>query len=168
MLHAKVLRSIHAHARIVAIDASAALAMPGVHAVITGQDLPEYYGIIPWTQDEQALCETKARYVGDAIAAVAADTELLADEALRAIRVDYEPLPAVMDVETALAHPEWQVNEKSREGNVSKHVHLDFGDVEGALAASAWSSRATTTTRARRTRRSSLTARSATSTRPGS
>ena len=137
MLHAKVLRSIHAHARIVAIDASAALAMPGVHAVITGKDLPEYYGIIPWTQDEQALCETKARYVGDAIAAVAADTELLADEALRAIRVDYEPLPAVMDVETALAHPEWQVNEKSREGNVSKHVHLDFGDVDGALAASA-------------------------------
>jgi len=74
MVHAKLLRSIHAHARIVAIDASAALAMPGVHAVITGKDLPEYYGIIPWTQDEQALCETKARYVGDAIAAVAADS----------------------------------------------------------------------------------------------
>ena len=47
MLHAKLLRSIHAHARIVSIDASAALAMPGVHAVITGKDLPEYYTIIP-------------------------------------------------------------------------------------------------------------------------
>ena len=59
MLHGKLLRSIHAHARILAIDASAALALPGVHAVITGKDLPEYYGIIPWTQDEQALCEEK-------------------------------------------------------------------------------------------------------------
>src|SRR5205085_6047829 len=59
MIHAKLLRSIHAHARILSIDASAALAMPGVHAVITGKDLPEYYGIIPWTQDEQALCEEK-------------------------------------------------------------------------------------------------------------
>ena len=134
MLHAKLLRSVHAHARIRAVDASAALAMPGVHAVITGQDLPVFYGIIPWTQDEQALCGTKARYVGDAIAAVAADTELLAEEALGRIRVDYEPLPAVPDVDTALAHPEWQVNEKAEHGNVSKHVHLEFGDVDGALA----------------------------------
>src|SRR4029079_1405666 len=76
MLHAKLKRSIHAHARIRSIDAGDALAMPGVHAVITGKDLPAYYGIIPWTEDEQALCEEKARYVGDAIAAVAADTEL--------------------------------------------------------------------------------------------
>ncbi|MBI3540200.1 MAG: molybdopterin-dependent oxidoreductase [Candidatus Eisenbacteria bacterium] len=137
MLHAKLLRSIHAHARIRAIDASAALAMPGVHAVITGKDLPEFYGIIPWTQDEQALCEEKARYVGDAIAAVAAETELLAEEALRAIRVDYEPLPAVMSIDEALAHPERRVNEKSAEGNISKQVHLAFGDVEAGLAASA-------------------------------
>ena len=136
MLHAKILRSPHAHARIRSIDASAALALPGVHAVITGRDLPEYYGIIPWTRDEQALCETKTRYVGDAVAAVAADSELIAEDALRAIRVEYEPLPAVMDVDTALAHPEWQVNEKAREGNVSKHVHLEFGDVDAALAAS--------------------------------
>lgn len=136
MLFGKLKRSIHAHARIRSIDASAALAMPGVHAVITGRDLPERYGIIPWTQDEQALCEDKVRYVGDAVAAVAADTELLAEEALARIHVEYEPLPAVMDVDTALAHPEWQVNETSRDGNISKHVHLEFGDVEGALAAS--------------------------------
>src|SRR5262249_4629140 len=67
MLHGRLLRSIHAHARIRSIDVSRALAMPGVHAVITGKDLPEYYGIIPWTQDEQALCEEKTRYVGDAL-----------------------------------------------------------------------------------------------------
>ena len=105
MLHGKLLRSIHAHARIESIDASEALAMRGVHAVITGKDLPEYYGIIPWTQDEQALCEEKARYVGDAIAAVAADSEYLAEEALRQIRVEYEVLPAVTSIEEALAHP---------------------------------------------------------------
>jgi 4-hydroxybenzoyl-CoA reductase alpha subunit len=136
MLHGKLLRSIHAHARIRSMDASRALAMPGVHAVITGEDLPEYFGIIPWTQDEQALCAEKARYVGDAIAAVAADSEYLAEEALKRIRVEYEPLPAVMDIETALAHPEWKVNEKAREGNISKHVHLEFGDVEAGLAGS--------------------------------
>ena len=136
MVHAKLLRSIHAHARIRSIDASAALAMPGVHAVITGRDLPEFYGIIPWTQDEQALCEEKTRYVGDAVAAVAADSELIAEEALKSIRVEYEPLPAVMTIDDALAHPEWKVNEKAKEGNISKHVHLEFGDVDGGLAES--------------------------------
>ena len=133
MLHAKLLRSIHAHARIVAIDASAALAMPGVHAVVTGKDLPEYYGIIPWTQDEQALCETKARYVGDAIAAVAADSELQAEEALRKIKVTYDVLPAITSIEEGLQHPEIQVNEKASEGNISKHVHLEFGPVDEQL-----------------------------------
>jgi 4-hydroxybenzoyl-CoA reductase alpha subunit len=136
MIHAKLLRSIHAHARIVSIDSSAALVMPGVHAVITGKDLPEYYGIIPWTQDEQALCESKARYVGDAIAAVAADSELLAEEALRAIKVTYEVLPAITSVDGGLEHPEIQVNEKASEGNISKHVHLEFGPVDDLLAKS--------------------------------
>ncbi len=136
MLHGKLLRSIHAHARIKSIDATAALALPGVHAVITGKDLPEYYGIIPWTMDEQALCETKARYVGDAIAAVAADDELTAEEALKLIKVEYEPVPAAMSIEDALARPELRINEKSREGNISKQVQLEFGDVEGALARS--------------------------------
>ncbi|MFI5371540.1 MAG: xanthine dehydrogenase family protein molybdopterin-binding subunit, partial [Candidatus Eisenbacteria bacterium] len=136
MLHAKLKRSIHPHARIRSIDAGAALAMPGVHAVITGRDLPIYYGIIPWTEDEQALCEDKTRYIGDAVAAVAADSEWVAEEALRAIRVEYEPLPAVHDIDTALAHPEWQVNEKAAEGNISKHVRLEFGDTDAALESS--------------------------------
>ncbi len=136
MLHGKLLRSIHAHARIRAIDASAASALPGVHAVITGKDLPEYYGIIPWTQDEQALCEEKARYAGDAIAAIAGDSELVVEEALKLVRVDYEVLPAVMTIEEALAHPEIKVNERAKDGNISKHVHLEFGDVDGSLAGS--------------------------------
>ena len=57
MLHAKLVRSPHAHARILEIDVSVALALPGVHAAITGADLPERYGIIPWTRDEQASQE---------------------------------------------------------------------------------------------------------------
>jgi 4-hydroxybenzoyl-CoA reductase alpha subunit len=136
MLHGKLLRSPHAHARIRSLDASAALALPGVHAVITGRDLPGCFGIIPWTMDEQPLCETKARYVGDAVAAVAAEDELTAEEALRLIRVEWEPLPAVTSIEEALEHPEVRVNEGAREGNVSKRVHLEFGDVEGRMAES--------------------------------
>jgi 4-hydroxybenzoyl-CoA reductase alpha subunit len=133
MLHAKLLRSPHAHARIRSIDAAAALAAPGVHAVITGKDLPEYFGIIPWTQDEQALCEEKARYVGDAVLALAADSERIAEEALERVRVEYEALPAITSIEDALARPDVQVNEKAKDGNVSKHVHLEFGDVEAEL-----------------------------------
>ncbi len=136
MLHGKLLRSPHAHAEILSIDTSAALAMSGVHAVILGRDMPTCYGIIPWTQDEQALCERKVRYVGDPVAAVAAETERLAEEAVRAIRVEYRPLPPVMTIDDALQHPDWVVNEQAREGNVSKRVHLEFGDVESELAAS--------------------------------
>ena len=69
MLHAKTLRSPHAHARIRGIDTSAALALPGVLAVITGRDLPIRYGVIPWTQDENALAVDKVRFVGDPVAA---------------------------------------------------------------------------------------------------
>jgi 4-hydroxybenzoyl-CoA reductase alpha subunit len=135
MLHAKILRSPHAHARIVKIDASRALALPGVHAVITGQDLPVPYGIIPWTRDEYPLALDKALFVGDAVAALAADDERTAVEALRSIVIEYAPLPAVLSVDDALAHPENQVNPFAKRGNVSKHVHLTFGDVEGGLAA---------------------------------
>ena len=71
MLHAKTLRSPHAHAKIKAIRTDKALALEGVHAVITGSDLPEYYGIIPWTPDENALAVDKVRFIGDEVAAVA-------------------------------------------------------------------------------------------------
>ncbi len=134
LLHGKILRSPHAHARIRAIDTAPAAALPGVHAVITGRDLPVPYGIIPWTQDEYPLAVDKVLYVGDGVAAVAADDERTAEAALDLIVVDYEVLPAVLTVEDALAHPETQVNAFAGKGNVSKHVRLSFGDVEGGLA----------------------------------
>ena len=142
MLHAKILRSPHAHARIRAIDASAALAIPGVHAVITGRDMPIAYGVIPWTPDEHALALSKVRFIGDEVAAVAALDEDTANRALKAMRVEYEPLHAFLEPEEALATPEPQIHEQSPEqkkkehrGNVSKHVRLEFGDVDSALAA---------------------------------
>ena len=72
MLHAKIKRSTRAHAKILSLDTSAAEAMEGVFAVVTGADMPTPYGIIPWTKDEQALCTDKVRFIGDGIAAVAA------------------------------------------------------------------------------------------------
>ncbi|MBI1380848.1 MAG: molybdopterin-dependent oxidoreductase [Planctomycetaceae bacterium] len=136
MLHAKILRSPHAHARIRSIDTSKALALPGVHAVITGRDMPIKYGVIPWTPDENALALEKVRFIGDEVAAVAALDEDTANAALRLIEVDYEVLPAHFDPKDALAKPEVQIHEtpeKPDRGNVSKHVRLEFGDVDQAL-----------------------------------
>ena len=137
MLHAKILRSPHAHARIRSIDLGPALALPGVVAALSGGELPTRYGIIPWTEDEQALCTDRARFVGDEVACVAAIDEWTAEEALLAVRVDYEPLPAILSVADARAHPENKIHARNKNGNVSKHVALAFGDVDGELARSA-------------------------------
>jgi len=134
MLHGKILRSPHAHARIVSINVQRALGMPGVFGVVTGKDFPIPYGVIPWTPDENALGLDKVCHVGDGVAAVAAIDEDTAIEALGAIRVEYEPLRALYDPEEALATTDVTVNPYSRHGNLSKHVELDFGDVEGGMA----------------------------------
>src|SRR4029453_5311622 len=95
MAYAKLLRSAHAHARIRSIDTSRARALPGVLAVVTAADLPRVkFGILPVSQDEEALCAEKVRMVGDPVAAVAAVDEETAEQACRLIEVDYEPLPA--------------------------------------------------------------------------
>lgn len=133
MLHAKTLRSPHPHARIVSVDASRALALPGVLAVITGRDLPDRYGVIPWTQDETALAVDKVRFVGDPVAAVAAVDEDTAVRALEAIAVEYEPLHAFLDPEESLGRTEPKIHE-DKKNNVSKHVLLDFGDVDAAIS----------------------------------
>ncbi len=134
MLHAKTLRSPHKHARIVSIDASRALALPGVHAVITGQDLPIKYGVIPWTPDENALAVDKVRFIGDEVAAVAAIDEDTALAALDLIDVQYEVLPAFLDPRESLEKGHSAPIHTSKKGdNVSKHVRLDFGDVDGAF-----------------------------------
>jgi 4-hydroxybenzoyl-CoA reductase alpha subunit len=137
MLHGKIKRSPHPHARIVSIDVSAAMAMDGVFAVVTGADLPTPYGIIPWTPDETALCVDKALYVGDGVAAVAAIDEDTAIEALDAIEIEYEVLEPLFDPEQSLAESRTNpINPYSKKGNLSKKVLLEFGDVDATLAAS--------------------------------
>jgi 4-hydroxybenzoyl-CoA reductase subunit alpha len=136
MLHAKTLRSPHAHARIVSIDTSRARALAGVHAVITGQDMPIKYGVIPWTPDENALAVDKVRFIGDEVAAVAAVDEDTANEALGLIDVEYELLPVYFDPRESLEKGQAAPIHAGKKGdNVSKHVRLDFGDVDAALAA---------------------------------
>jgi len=134
MLYGRLLRSPHPHARILSIDTHDALALPGVLAVLTGEDLPCRYGILPSSQDEYALAQERVRYVGDPVAAVAAVDPDVLDEALRCIRVEYEVLPALMSIEDALAHPEIKINDEARIGNIHKAVSYEFGEVEAGFA----------------------------------
>jgi 4-hydroxybenzoyl-CoA reductase alpha subunit len=130
MLFARILRSPLPHARIRHVDVSRARAMSGVHAVLTGEDLPIKYGILPVSEDEEALCSEKVRYVGDPVAAVAATDEWVADAALEAIDVSFEELPSVMSIDEALAQRGEPIH---RRGNVHKAVALEFGDTEEGL-----------------------------------
>src|SRR5947208_16915287 len=107
MLHTKHLRSTVPHARIVHIDVSKAKAYPGVHAVLTGADLPPItYGALPVSEDEHPLAVGKVRMVGDPVAAVAAVDEDVATEALDWFAVEYEPLPVITSIQDAYATAE--------------------------------------------------------------
>src|SRR6516165_11473061 len=112
MLWGKVKRSPHAHARIVSIDSSKALALPGVRAVVTAADFPDipseeaFVGEGPMNfrdLSRNCMARDKALYEGHAVAAVAATTQAICDEALELIDVTYDVLPYVIDVEAAMA-----------------------------------------------------------------
>jgi CO/xanthine dehydrogenase Mo-binding subunit/aerobic-type carbon monoxide dehydrogenase small subunit (CoxS/CutS family) len=134
MLHGATLRAAHPHARILSIDASHAAALPGVHAVLTHRDVPgrNLHGLV--TADWPVLCADKVRYLGDAVAVVAAETREIADRALKLIEVAYEPLPVVATAEgarepdAALVHPEWET------GNLLEHIKVRHHDVRQGLA----------------------------------
>ncbi|MFV2044329.1 MAG: molybdopterin cofactor-binding domain-containing protein [Anaerolineales bacterium] len=134
MLYCKILRSPHPHALIKRLDLAPAMERAGVVAAISGHDLPIKYGILPVSQDEEALCVDKVRMVGDPVAAVAALDEETAEAALDDILVDYEPLPAIMSIEEALAQEEIQIHEYADQGNIHKLVSLEFGDIEKGFA----------------------------------
>src|SRR5439155_22895967 len=106
MVQCKLLRSTLPHARILRIDVSRARAHPGVHLVLTGNDFPIPYGILPVSQDEHALAADRVRFVGDPLAAIIARDELTAFEALDLIDVEYEPLRTFSGPDDSLKHDE--------------------------------------------------------------
>src|SRR5580692_10702812 len=133
MLVGKILHSPYPHARILRIDTSRAEALEGVVAVVTGEDAPNTYGILPVGHDETALAVGKVRYVGDHVACVAAVSEEIAERALELIDVEYEPLPAYFDPEQSMK-AETDLIHENREHNIEKDYHHVFGDPEKGFA----------------------------------
>jgi 4-hydroxybenzoyl-CoA reductase alpha subunit len=133
MLYAKVLRSPHAHARILNIDTSRAEKLRGVKAVVTGVDAAGVkWGVFRYTRDQQLLTQDKVRYIGEDVAAVAAEDEETAMEALELIDVEYEVLPAVFDPLEAIQEGAPQIHDHA-ENNVNIHVPIEVGDVDRAF-----------------------------------
>jgi selenium-dependent xanthine dehydrogenase len=134
MLYGATLRAAYPHARILSIDASQAAALPGVHAVLTHRDVPgrNRHGLV--FPDWPVLCDDKVRYLGDAMAIVAADTPEIAAEALKLIEVEYEPLPVVGSAEQALQPDAAIVHDEWPTGNLLEHIKVRHGDVEQGFA----------------------------------
>ncbi|MBI4275840.1 MAG: molybdopterin-dependent oxidoreductase [Rhizobiales bacterium] len=135
MLHVQVLRSPHAHARVVSIDVSEAEAMDGVEGVITSADVPGEDGFGVFVHDQPIMARGKVRYIGEAVAAVAAEDVLTAKRALAKIKVVYEPLPAVFDPDEAM-QPGAPVLHDYAPDNITKHIPIRVGDVTKGFAAS--------------------------------
>src|SRR5579884_1206461 len=134
MAFGKLLRSSYPHARLLRVDASRAEALEGVYAVVTGAELPQKFGIMPSTQDETAFAIDRTRYVGEAIAAVAAVDELTAERACDLIEVLYEPLQPILSINEALSETKPLIHGDGTGANIHKEVHLEFGDVEEGFA----------------------------------
>ncbi|MGP8303759.1 molybdopterin-dependent oxidoreductase [Streptomyces inhibens] len=147
LLHMKLLRSPHAHARIVSIDPAAALGVPGVHAVFTHHDAPERLFSSARHEhptedpDDTRVLDDVVRFVGQRVAAVVADSEAAAEEGCRRIVVEYEELPCVIDPEEAMRpgapvlHPKGPESRIARAGNnVVGEVHGETGSVERGFA----------------------------------
>lgn len=143
MLHAAVVRSPHAHARIVRIDASKALALAGVKAVVTAADLPDGLEGEDLNLQENTLARGVALYDGHAVAAVAATSRLIAQDAARLVEVTYEVLPHVTDVDLAMAPDAPVIRAGAADHSVPEGMHpnvvkfIDFGhgDLEAGFAA---------------------------------
>ncbi|WP_431276812.1 xanthine dehydrogenase family protein molybdopterin-binding subunit [Variovorax ureilyticus] len=131
MLHGKVLRSPYPHARIVSIDVSEALALPGVKAVLTGADAPRaMWGV--HHKERRILAEGIVRFAGEEVAAVAATTEEIARDALDLIRVEYEELPAILTPEEAMDEEAPGVH--PGRNNISHEIRFERGDVDAGFA----------------------------------
>ena len=130
MLYGKILWSAHPHAEILGIDTSEAEAMEGVALVVTAKDIPGENKAGLLELDQPAIAEDKVRFIGDAVAAVFAETPEIAEAALEKVKVDYRPLPAVFSPEEAARPDAPRVHEK---GNLIHHARIERGDVEAAF-----------------------------------
>jgi carbon-monoxide dehydrogenase large subunit len=143
MVHAAILRSTRAHARIVKIDAAPALALPGVIGVLTADDMtgvrtiPMRTGVIPGLERSQQtpIATDKVRYVGDPVAVVVAQSRYIAEDALELIDVEYQPLDAVIDARQSMQPGAPQLHDATPK-NIAANFQVNVGDVERALAAS--------------------------------
>ncbi|HLB11460.1 MAG TPA: molybdopterin cofactor-binding domain-containing protein, partial [Dehalococcoidia bacterium] len=144
MVHAALLRSPYAHARIISVDAREALEVPGVLAVVTGAELKAKMGPMashfdnigkyaPTRAHDYPMAVAKVRYVGEPVAAVVAASRYVAEDALDLIKVEYEPLPAVIDAEAALAEGAPVLFEEMGH-NVYWHGSFQYGDLDHAFA----------------------------------
>ncbi len=133
MLIGKILHSPYPHALIKRIHTSQARLLEGVVTVVTGQDAPNKYGILPVGHDETALAVDKVRYVGDNVVCVVATSEAIAERTLELIDVEYELLPAWFDPEDSMkAEKDWIHSQ--RPNNIEKDYHHVFGDPDKGLA----------------------------------
>ncbi|MGP0088722.1 MAG: molybdopterin cofactor-binding domain-containing protein [Xanthobacteraceae bacterium] len=146
-LHACFVRSAHAHAKIRSVDASAALALPGVHAVLTADDLPEPMrtaripNLLPnpaitIMRTQHSLARGEACFVGEAIAVVIAESRYLAEDAAAQVAIDYDVLPAVEDCRAAV-RPDAPCAHSDIQNNVAASLRMAFGDVDAAFAKAA-------------------------------
>ncbi|AHL75702.1 carbon monoxide dehydrogenase [Stutzerimonas stutzeri] len=135
-LHAAIVRSPHAHARITSVDVDAALAMKGVHGVLTGEDIKRWANPFPVgvraPMEHWCLAVDKARYVGEPVCVVIAEDRYLAEDALDAVRVEYEPLPPIIDPEAAAADGAPVLHEAVG-SNVVNERHFHYGEPEQAF-----------------------------------
>ncbi|MDD6435167.1 MAG: molybdopterin-dependent oxidoreductase [Clostridiales bacterium] len=134
MLYAKFLGSPYPHANIISIDTSEAEALPGVAAVVTYKDAPDVvYNGNGEDRNEfpsERVFDRRLRFIGDKVAAVAAETAEIAEEALKLIKVEYEQLPFYLDPEEAMAEGAFKIHEN---GNIPMEVNLGIGDVDEAF-----------------------------------
>ncbi len=131
----RIVRSPHHYARVLSIDVTKALELPGVIAVATGADAANKFGVLPVTKDEHAMAVEKVRHAGDLVACVAAETEATAREAERLIEVEYEILESIHDMRDGLEDSQTPIHDRGKyhigESNIQKRVFQEFGDVAG-------------------------------------
>ena len=141
MVHAAILRSTYAHARIVKIDSAEAVKLPGVIGVLTAAEMPEVKtipmrtGVIPGLERSQQtpIATTKVRYVGDPVAVVVAEDRYIAEDALELIDVEYAALGPVTDARQSMQAGAPQLHD-AVPNNIAANFQVNVGDVEGALA----------------------------------